>query len=115
MKIECFEAVSRFFKSGAFSNGGHIDALQKIDLFFQLQKLISDRRSTHTKPKGYQILDFLKLDWMLGVSDPLRIPFDPYKTSCKMYHLLSVSKFAVFEKVGERCVPLGPIFVGFSE
>ena len=65
------------------SNGGRLDALQNIDLLFQLQRLISDRRSTHTKPKGYQILDFLKLDWMLDLSDPLRIPFVRYKTVCK--------------------------------
>ena len=77
--------------------------------------LISDRRSTHTKPKGYQILGFLKLDWMLGVSDPLGIPFVRYKAACKMTDQLSVSKFAVFEKVDERCVPFGPFFVGFLE
>ena len=77
--------------------------------------LISDRRSTHTKPKGYQMLDFLKLDWMLELSDAYRILFVQYKPPCKMTDLLSVSKFAVFEKVAERCVPFGRFFVGFSE
>ena len=79
-----------------------------INLFFQLQRLISDRRSTFTKPKGYQILDFLKLDWMLEVSDPLGIPFVRYKTACKMTDLLSVSKFAVFETV------LYPLYSAYS-
>ena len=77
--------------------------------------MISDRLSTHTKPKGYQIFRFSKLDWMLDLSDPLRIPFVRYKTVCKMTDLLSVSKFAVFEKVAERYVPFGTFFVGFSE
>ena len=36
---------------------------------------------------------------MLGVSDPLRIPFDPYKTSCKLSSIFSVMKFAVFENL----------------
>ena len=65
------------------SNGGRLDALQKINLFFQLQRLISDRLSTHTKPKGYQMKDFLKLDWMLELSDALRILFVRYKAVCK--------------------------------
>ena len=59
--------------------------------------------------------DFLKLDWMLELLDALRILFVRYKTVCKMTDLLSVSKFAVFEKVAEKCVPFGPFSVGFSE
>ena len=77
--------------------------------------LISDRLSTHTKPKGYQIFRFSKLDWMLDLSDPLRIPFVRYKTVCKTTDLFYRSKFAVFEKVDEKCVPCSLIFVTFSE